>query len=192
MMYRVLAFGTALLVLGLGTAVGQELIQNGRFEDSLDYWTLEFDNTQGSYEISAGPDYDPDPDNELYVMKAYKYYARARQTVSVTSTELLFAGSAKLSAMTGGTAGYLAYATMTLEYQDAGGALLGRTMFVHKAGDCSLATTSTQRVVEVDSGVWNDFELMVDEEMDQLTGINRNDVAKVSVVLEGYGTGATG
>ncbi|MBN2537571.1 hypothetical protein JXB37_04785 [candidate division WOR-3 bacterium] len=182
----------ALVAAVPGRAAAQELIRNGRFEDSLDYWTVEYNNAQGSWEVSAGPDYHPDPDNELYVMKSYQYYARARQAASVSSTELLFAGSARLAAMTGGTSGYYAYATLALEYQDAGGVLLGRTMFIHKAGSCTLATTPTQHVVEVDSGVWNDFELLVDAELDGLPGINRNDIARVAVVLESYGTGRTG
>jgi hypothetical protein len=181
-----------LLVLALGLTTGQEVIQNGGFEDSLSSWTVEYSSPYGSWEVSTGVEHQPDPDYELCVVKAYSYYARAVQTVDVPSTALLFSGEARLETTVGSASGYYAYATVTLEYKNASGIVLGRTMIIKATPNCTLETTTTCRLHVVDTTQWVGFEMLIDDELDSLPGVNRNDVACVSVVLEGWGNGRTG
>ena len=182
----------SLLILTLGLATGQELLRNGGFEDSLNYWTVEYNSSSGSWDVSTGVEHQPDPDHELYVMKAYRYYARVVQTVDVSSTALLFSGEARLETTVGSASGYYAYATVTLEYKNASGTVLGRTMIIKTTPNCTLETTPTCRLHVVDTTRWAGFEMLIDDELDSLPGINRSDVTCVSVILESWGNGRTG
>ena len=129
------------LVLGLATA--QNLLKNGDFEDSLKFWTQEQNNAQGEYEISRNTNHQPDADYEVYVYKYLQFYARIKQTVDIPScTDVRFHASARLLASTGGTTGYYAYATVSLDYLNSSGTALGRTMIVKVAGDTSFPNTS--------------------------------------------------
>jgi hypothetical protein len=182
-----------LLGLAMTLAVGQELVQNGGFEDSLDYWTIEYLNTYGTWEVSAGPDHQPDPDKECYVGKDYGTYARARQAVDVSSCALLFTGSSKHQTTVGSASGYYAYSTLTLEYQNSSGTVLGQTMFIQATESCTLTNTATTHLITFDDTLWHDHEMLVDDEIaDNLPGVDRGEVAKVSIVMEAYGTGRTG
>jgi hypothetical protein len=182
-----------LLGLAIGLAVGQELVQNGGFEDSLDCWTIEYLSPYGTWEVSAGPGHHPDPDYECYVSKDYGTYARARQTVDVSSCALLFTGSSKHQTIVGSASGYYAYATLTLEYRNSSGAVLGQTMFVQTTENCTLTNTATTHLITFDDTLWHDHEMLVDDEIaTNLPGVDRGDVAKVSVALEANGNGRTG
>lgn len=184
----------ALLIasLLLAMAYGQELLVNGGFESSLTGWTVERDSQGGTWSVTTGPAYHPDPDNEVNVAKTMKYYARAVQTVDVPTTELEFAFSSKLLCSFAGGSGYYAYATVALEYLNSSGGLLGRTMFVNKVGYCSLANTSVQHLIPVEDTAWHDYWLLVSDEMAFLPGLNPGDLARVRVVIEAHGNGASG
>jgi len=183
----------SLLGLALTLAVGQELIQNGGFEDSLDHWTIDYLSPYGTWEVSAGPDHYPDPDNECYVGKDYGTYARARQTVDVSSCALLFTGSSKHQTIVGSSSGYYAYSTITLEYLNSSDAVLGQTMFVQATEGCTLTNTATTHLITFDDTLWHDHEMLVDDEISKnLPGVDRGNVAKVSIVLEANGNGRTG
>jgi hypothetical protein len=174
------------------TAYGQELIQNGQFEDNLTGWTVEYDSADGTWSVATGPDYQPDPDNEINVSKTMKYFARAFQAVDVPTTELEFSFSSRLFASFAGGSGYYAYATVALEYLNSSGDLLGRTMFVNKVGYDSLENTSTQHLMVVTDTIWQDYWTLVTDELASLPGVNPADIARARVVLEAHGNGASG
>ena len=173
-------------------AFGQELIRNGDFEDSLAFWNVTYNNVQGTWGAATSAAYDSDPDNEVCVYKAYRYSTRACQTIDVSSTRLRFAGSARLQALVGTTSGYHAYAAVSLEYLDSADTVLGRTMVIKKTPNCTLQNTATQRLIPVAGSEWVDYELDVEREIESLPGVNPNDIAGISVVLETYGNGSTG
>ena len=176
----------------LVSAFGQEFIQNGDFEDSLAFWDVTYNSPQGTWGAVVNPAYDPDPDYELCVYKNYRYSTTVSQTVDVPSAHLRFAGSAKLHAVVGTKINYYAYATINLEYRDSTDVLLGRTMIVKKTPYCTLESSSTQHLIVVTSGDWEDYEFHIDRELENLPDVDAADVRKITVVLEAYGTGATG
>lgn len=184
--YLLILFALTLL------APGQELIRNGDFEDGLEAWLEQFDNPQGTYEIAVDTIYHPDPDNEVRIYKYMRYFARLSQAVDIPGTDLLFSGSAQLRASKGSTSGYYAYAALILEYLDSDEQPLGRTMILNKVGTYDPQNTPTQSVHLVTSSDWEQYELALSDELARLTGISPADVTGINVILESYGTGASG
>jgi hypothetical protein len=176
----------------LASAFGQELIQNGGFESELTAWTVEYDSPDGEWTVTVGPEYQPDPDSEVCINKKMKYYAHASQTVDVPTTELEFSFSSKLFSSFAGGSGYYAYATVALEYLNSSGGLLGRTMVVNKVGYDSLENTSIQHLIPVTDSAWHDYWLLVTDELAYLPGLNPADIARVRVLLDAHGNGASG
>ncbi len=181
-----------LLPMLLAVGVGQELIQNGDFENSLTHWTVEHNNNQGTWQAITGPGYHPDPDYEAYVYKYDRYYTRITQTVDIPSTMVKFSGSARLYAEHLSGSGYYAYATLTVQYLNSSGTELGKTMFACKTANCTMGSTATRHVVAVTSPDWEDYEFVVAGELMHLPGVNPGNVARIAVCLESYGTGCTG
>jgi hypothetical protein len=181
-----------LMLLALTPVQGQELVRNGDFEDSLRNWTVEYDTTAGFWQVLRSPDFDQDPDNEVLVYKGLMYHCRLSQTVNVPTTQLRFAGSSLFYTNVGANEGYYAYATIILQYEDASGTVLGRTMIVKKTPYCDLQNSSTQHLIEVTDETWHDYEFLVSTELDNLPGINPAQVRRITIVLEGYGNGTPG
>ncbi len=181
-----------LLPIFLCVGFSQELFQNGDFEDSLDFWTIEHDNNQGNWAVNCSTGHHPDPDYEAYVRKYDRYYARIRQTVDVPNTDLQFSASAKLEATHLSGTGYYAYSAVVLEYQNASGVALGKTVIINKTPNCNLQNTSTQHLIVVTSSNWEDYGFLLVDELTHLSGVNPADIAKVSGYLESYGTGRSG
>ncbi len=181
-----------LITVLLAAGIGQELIQNGDFEDSLNFWTVEFDNNQGTWAVTCSTSHHPDPDNEVLVYKYDRYYARIHQTVDVPNHNLRFSASAKLNAAHLSGTGYYAYSAVMLEYQNSGGTALGKTMIINKTANCNLQSTPTRHLIVVTSSDWEDYGFLLVDELANLSGVNPADIAKVSVHLESYGTGRSG
>ena len=181
-----------LLTIFLVTGLGQELLRNGDFEDSLNYWTPVVNNNQGTYSITRDTSYQSDSDYEVRVYKSMRYSAGLAQTVDLASSVVRFSGSAKLLATKGSTAGHYAYAAIILKYLNAGDTVLGRTMIVKKVGSYNPRNSPILYIIPVTSNDWEDYELILADEIARLSGVNPADVAKVSVCLECYGTGSTG
>ena len=185
---HVLLLLTMFLVIGFG----QELIQNGGFEDSLRYWTVEYDNNQGNWYVGRATNHHPDPDFEVYVQKYDRYYSRLKQAVNIPTTNVNFSASVKLYARHISGTGYYAYATLILQYQNSGGVQLGRTMIVQKTANCNLQSTPTQHLITVTSTDWEDYDFNIADELANLTGVNPALVAGITVHLQSYGTGRSG
>ncbi len=108
-----------LLPVFLVIGFGQELIQNGDFEDSLRYWAVEVDSNQGNWAVNCSSGYHPDPDSEVCVHKHNRWYARIKQTAAIPSTDVDFSASAKLNAWHLAGSQNWAYSAIVLEYQNA-------------------------------------------------------------------------
>ena len=178
--------------VGFTAGTDQELVQNGDFESELDYWTEEVNNNQGSHSITRSTSYRPGPDYSVRVYKYMRYFARLYQVVDIPSTDVRFSGQARLIASKGTANGYYAYAALILDYRNSAGGSLGRTMILKKVGSYFPENTPTQHIVNVTSNEWEDYSFSIADELDNLTGVDPNEVAAISVILESYGTGATG
>ena len=181
-----------LLPMFLVIGFGQELLQNGDFEDSLDFWTVEQNNNQGSWAANCSTGHHPDPDMEAYVYKYDRYFARIKQTVDIPNTNLQFSASSRLYARHISGTGYYAYAAIILEYVNSHGGLLGRTMIIQKTPNCNLGNTSVLHLIVVSSTNWEDYDFIIADELANLPGVNPAEVAKITVNLESYGTGRSG
>ena len=181
-----------LLSVFLTTGFGQQLVRNGDFEDSLNYWTLEVNNNQGSYSVKCDTVYQPDPDYEVRVYKSMRYSALLKQTVDLPSTNVQFSASAKLIATKGSSASYYAYAALTLQYRNAADSVLGNTMIVKKIGNYNPVSDSGRHVINVTSSAWEDYSFLLADELESLPGINPADVARVTIYLQAYGNGSSG
>jgi hypothetical protein len=181
-----------LLLAAALAALGQELVQNGRFEDSLAHWTLDVDSTEGSWLAASGPDHDLDPDCEAYVWKLLRYRTRLSQTVTLATTVTRFAARLRLSAYIASDTDYYAQAALVLDYLDADSSLLGSTLIVRKTSRSPLTNTPTRHLIEPPDEEWHDFEFVIADELANLPGVNSADVARIAVRLDAYGTGVGG
>lgn len=180
-----LAFSALLTV-----CLGQELVRNGGFEDSLQYWTRS--NEGGTSTVTLDPNYDPsDPDLEVYLYQYYASYTRLDQTINVPGPLVRFSASAKLEATTAGGAGYYAIASIILQYLDSADNNLGSTM-IYRAYAYTPQNTSTQHVIQAPSTNWERYEFLLADELTNLPGIDPAKVAKINIRLEAAGNGRSG
>jgi hypothetical protein len=161
----------------------QQLILNGDFEDSLNYWQLL--HGTGYYDtVKVAPFYHPDPDNEVYLYKYDADYIKLFQTVNIPHIYLRFSFSGKLLAKElNPSAPYWAFSSVILEYLDEEANYLGRTMFIYKTPHCSVANNERQHLIEITDTLWNDYQINLFEELANLPGINPFDVKKIRVAL---------
>ena len=183
---RVVTPSAGLLDITMNT--DNELVRNGDFESGLDYWTEEVNNDQGSHSITRSRSYRRDPHHAVRIYKLQRYFARLSQVVDIQNTDVWFSGSARLLASSS-SSGIYAYGALILEYRDADGDALGRTMLVRKAGNYDPQTTPTQHVILVTGDNWVDYGFLIADELTNLTGVNPVEVAAINVILESYGTG---
>jgi len=178
------------LVIGLG----EELVQNGDFENSLSHWEVDYNNNMGSWQARVDTSYHPDSDHEVYVYKYDRHYAKIRQTVDLPSTDapILFSTSAKLYSRKISGSNYYAYATLTLLYLNSAGSSMGKTMIVHKTPLCNLQNTPEQHIIEAVSTGWEYYTFNIWDELANLPGVNAPEVAKIRIELEGHCTSQGG
>lgn len=160
----------------------QQLIPNGNFEDSLNYWQIS--RGTGTSDLNVSPYHHPDPDNEVYLYKYDADYIKIFQTIEIPHIYLNFSFSGKLLAQElNPSAPYFAFSSLVLEYLDESENYLGRTMFIYKTPHCPLTNTSNQHLIEITDTLWNDYNLNIFEEFANLPGINPFAVKKIRVVL---------
>lgn len=177
---------SSLLAVGLG----QELVKNGGFEDSLRFWTKDVNNT-GTSTITLDPTYHPDPDTEVQLYQYMANYTALEQTIVLPGPLVRFSASAKLEATTAGGAGYYAYGAIVLKYLDSADAVLGNTI-IYRSVAYTPQNTSTQHVIQAPSANWENYNFLLWDELTYLPGIDPFKVAKVKVRLEAVGNGKTG
>jgi len=181
-----------LVTVFLVSGFGQELVKNGGFEDGLSFWVQEANNSAGTYTITRDTAYQPDSDYEVKIYKNLRYFARIVQTVELPGTNVQFSASAKLLATTANASSYNAHASVTLQYQDRGGASLGKTIIVKRVGNYNPVSDSFQHVINVTSNGWEDYDFLLADELENLPGVDPEQVAKVTISLNGHGNGIGG
>lgn len=179
-----------LLFLLLSGAVGQELIGNGDFENGTDSWIQEQSSSGGTYSITCDTSYQPDSDYEVRIYKTMAAYARLRQTVELPGTNVRFLASVKAAVSTG-TKNRMAYAGVVLEYRNSSNTLLGKTMVIKKIGSGAPQSGPTQHVIDVTSDDWEDHGFILADELENLTGVNPDSIARVNLYVQAYGNGST-
>lgn len=160
----------------------QQLILNGNFEDSLNYWQI--NRGYGTSELNVSPYHHPDPDKEVYLYKYDADYIRIFQIINIPHIYLNFSFSGKLLARElNPSTNYFAFASLNLEYLDENDNYLGRTMFIYKTPHCPLISTPNQHLIEITDTLWNNYNLNIFEEFANLPGINPFAVRKIKIVL---------
>lgn len=173
-----------LIALLLCTALlfGGEYVVNGDFEDPLTTgWSQK---TQGSnYSITRGTGYDPDPDYEAYVYKGTPDgYAELYQIFDIQTTEMDFAANLKLNAYDTGASDW-AGAALILTYLDADDTPLGGTYIARQSSTPQWINSATKHVYNAPNTNWNYYAFNIDDEFAYLSGVNKDDVAKIKVSL---------
>jgi hypothetical protein len=184
---------TVVLLAAAAALSAANLIRNGRFEDGLSGWDLRVDSVEGSWVAMTSPEFEPDIDREVLVEKLLRYSTTLSQSVALTTLDTRFAFRTRLYAyVVADTGVYHAYASVTLEYQDAAGTDLGRTMVLRKTARSPLVNTATRHLIPAPDEAWQAYEFVVRDELANLPGVNPAEVARVAVRLEAYGTGVGG
>lgn len=184
---------TVVLLAAAAALYAANLIRNGRFEDGLAGWDLRVDSVEGSWVAMTSPEFEPDIDHEVLVEKLLRYSTTLSQTAALTTLDSRFAFRSRLYAyVVADTGEYHAYASVTLEYQDAGGSELGRTMILRKTAQSPITNTATRHLILAPDEAWQSYEFVVRDELANLPGVNPAEVARVAVRIEAYGTGVGG
>lgn len=172
------------MLLALG--FGQELLQNGDFEQELTVGWTYTDSGYGTHWAARDPGYQPDPD---YEAQTYQYdnpgWARLAQVVDVPGTVLQLSFWAKFE-QTGGTSSCWPAACLCVTYYDAGMARLGETRYVYSTY-ANWVPSPTLSLVRVSMPDWTNYTLdIADELATNLPGVNPGDVARIEVALLSY------
>lgn len=170
-----------LAVLALA-APGQELLVNGGFEQELSTGWVQSMGGSGTHTIDRDTGYEPDPDYEAY---CYQYdnpgYARLSQQVEVPGPALEVSFRVKLERSNDTSCWPAAFASIC--YLDEGGALLGETRY-YSSPVVAWEPTSTFHPVQVSSTDWNEYTVIVADELSQnLPGVTPGDVRRVELAF---------
>jgi hypothetical protein len=167
---------------------GVELLENGDFEQSLSVgWTQE---TQGlNYTFQRSTTFDPDPDYEVYVRKYLMGYAILTQTVPVTSLNLLFTADAQfVNLCESNPYGYFAASAVRIEYENSGGTVLGESRIYRGTALCNWVSTSTLHLIQAQNASWNYYEILLEDEMAYLPGVDSKEISQITISLYAYST----
>jgi len=158
-----------------------ELIQNGTFENDTTGWTSEYSG--GTWTVDAGQ-YDLDPDMEGYAYKYDATFGRMYQTLDVANPGVRFSAQAQLVAVElNPAATYWAFAALELQYLDAAGNYLGRTLIGYATPHSSLSSSTTQHIITAVDSLWHSYQFNIQDELVNLTGVSPSEVRKVKVAM---------
>ena len=181
MMRLAFAVLITLLLCSVQLFAGEHVV-NGEFEDPLSTgWDQK---TQGSnFVITRGTGYDPDPDYEAYVKKGTgSGCAELYQIFEIFTTELDFSANLKFNVWDTGASDW-AGAALILTYLDANETPLGGTYIARQSSTPQWTNSSTKHVYSVPNTNWNYYAFNIDDEFAYLSGVNKDDVAKIKVSL---------
>ncbi len=175
------------LLIAINFCKASVLLTNGDFEQDLRSGWL-YRVVTPTYDDSLGRDikYDPDPDYEVYVKKHHATLAKLYQTVNIPTTDLEFSVTAHLYAYEYPSTStyYWSAAAVVLSYLDNNYNLLGVTRITNKSLHCPWANTPTIHLINViDTINWHTYSFNLNNELNNLPGINRNNVKKIQVAL---------
>jgi hypothetical protein len=171
-----------ILALLLAAAPGQELLVNGDFEQELTTGWVQTMGGSGTHTVNRATGYDPDPDYESY---CYQYdnpgWVRLSQQVEVPGPALEVSFRVKLERSTETSCWPASYASIC--YLSEGGSLLGETRY-YSSSVTPWNPSSTFHPVPVTSSDWNDYSVIVGDELSQnLPGVNPADVRRVEIAF---------
>ena len=171
------------LLVAVGSA--SVLLTNGDIEQDINVgWTLS--GTMYSLDtVDRATNYDPDGDYEVRVKKYDAPYVKLSQIVDIPTTDLEFSVDVKLFAQEfNPTEPYWATAAVVLYYLDANEDLLGQTRICYNTPHCPYTNSNVFHMIEVPSGTnWYDYSFNINDELDNLSGVNAADIAKIEVAL---------
>ena len=180
------------IILLVGTLPARELLVNGNFEDparSTWQWdTFGVFNDTGNCHLWQSYVFLPDLDREVCVHKILHQWAMLLQTVEVPGTDLNFSVSAMLFAKTERPdTGYYACANVVLSYLDENDSLLGETRIYVHTDSCDWADSPTLHLIHApDSTSWHNYAFNLNDELNNLSGVNRSQIRRVRVALWPY------
>jgi len=176
-----------LLGLAVSFAVGQELLENGDFEQDLSIgWTFT-DSGAGTHTYDRATGYDPDPDYEAHT---YQYdnpgWARLGQKVECPPGCILsLSFKAKFTEL-GGTSSCWPAACFVVCYYDDAQVLLGETRYYYSTY-ATWTPSPTLSLYQASDQEWHEYTLETETELaEKLTGVNPEDVAYIEVALFSY------
>jgi hypothetical protein len=185
---RLFAFLAA--ALAASCAYGAELVGNGDFELPTDSaWQLtvwgNYPDT-GNCRLRRFHDIAPDRDFEVALHKMLHQGMKLWQRIPVSTLDLGFSVSCRLTAKTEQESLYAA-ASIYLEYLDAADSVLGETRIYSATPGCDWEDSPTLHLIRApDSLNWHDYRFNVSAELDNLAGVNRDSIAAVRLGLYGF------
>jgi hypothetical protein len=182
MKYSMLALLLSLLCAVQADAL--ELLTNGDFEEPLSpAWDQTITGTTAS--ITRAQHYDPDADYEVYL---YKWTgdgeARLSQTIAVPGLDVEFTANANLFATA--TSSAWSGAALLIAYLDEGDAVLGETCICARSYYCPWTNSSTFHIIEAVPSQWTIYNVKIDEELENLPGIEASRIRQLCVTLQVY------
>ena len=173
-----------LIVFNLGFA--SHLITNGDFEADLRTgWLQDFGLPTALDSIMISPQLDSDPDNEVIVAKYNASSAKLYQTVTIPTLDLQFSCQALLYVLEHSPSSETwAASAIILRYLNSSNNLLGQTRIVNKSPNCTWSNSGTNHLIVVtDTANWHDYSFNLNNELNNLSGVNRSNIRKVQVAI---------
>ncbi|MCX8015687.1 MAG: hypothetical protein N2748_06660 [candidate division WOR-3 bacterium] len=185
MLHRIILFSYLLGLINL--SISRVLLTNGDFEQELKAgWILTFvDPTYGDT-IDCLQKFDPDPDYEVRVKKHHATLAKIHQTVNIPTTDLQFSVSTKLYAYEHPSplTYYWSASAIALRYLDDNYNLLGETRLTNKSLHCPWTNSPTVHLINVTDTInWHTYSFNLNTELNNLPGVNRNNIKKIQIAL---------
>ncbi len=178
-----------LIPILFGLVLGQNLLENGDFEQPLSVGWTQTQGGVGTHTIDRGTGHQPDPDYEAYV-KQYdgEGWTKLSQVVDVAGPDLGLSFWAQFGFECPSTCWPVA--TVCVEYYDNTDAIVGETRFYYHDFQCEWTRTPTLNLIDITNPDWNQYDLDIRQEIeDNLPGVNPEDVAKIGVALYDYTSG---
>lgn len=174
----------ALIVTGL---LGQELLVNGGFEQSLSTGWVTQQGGVGMVTIDRSTGFHPDSDYEARdSLFDGPGWGRLSQTVTVPCAALNLSFTANMQ-IVGSSPTCWAVAAVCVEYRNSASVVLGETRFYKHDSYCTWTSTPTLHLIDVTSYNWERYTLNIADELSaNLPGVNPTQVAKVTVSLYSY------
>ncbi len=170
-----------LLIVGISSA--GVYITNGDFEEPLETGWFQGSSGSGVMTIVRAPNYDPDPDYEVFVHKGDGTGSiELFQTVVIPTTDLEFSINAKLIVF-GTSAQCWSGSGVILWYLNASNVVLGSSKIIAGTAACPWQSNDSCHVIDAMDTLWNNYAFNIDDELVNIPAVNGSDVAKIQVSL---------
>ena len=191
-MQKILLVFAFLLILAWPVRASEYLV-NGNFEQLIDIgWSDSVANEAGLFYFDRADTFgQPTPGFAVEVHKELARYASLRQTVDVADAGLTLTFDARLK-IGGGSSTCWPVASVWVRYADATGIELGNTRICLSSVYSTWTKSDTVSLIEITdtTGAWHNYSLDLTQELtNHLTGINPDNVKKITIDLFAYDNG---